>query len=300
MTYNIDNFIVAVLAAIQHNIRSEKICGYFMLSPFEKNHIMAEAFMRGWKSFWYEYESKGSLFNKSIPTEKTTSGSSEVKSLSFPLKVKNPDDDVAVVLEFIFKSNTSFEVKPTVTTSSKEVEDKYLANVNRELENIRNLFQLHYTPGMFLRDFFESLHNNGHTIMLGKEAVWMYKIYNNAIKYYPVFKCMPLYEQIALLQKAYFDGRKEHESKKDIYRFAKSTFDVFANANILNCVVAENPITRRVTVYKKIGEQINKTIGTIFVDYQYDVAHQRFRTSILSVDLWSLLCSTANTIAEIQ
>ena len=196
MVYRIESFISKTLNTIADTIYNEKICKFSTLSLFEQNNLLTEAFVRGWKSYWTDYEKSNSLFNRTISTNRKN-------PLSISINSKNKADGVTITLDFVFKSYTSFEVNPTISAYSKKMEDLYRRELNSELTAIKNMVNFSYGHGMFLRDFFDTLHQHNLSVLTGKEAYWMYKIYNNAVKYYPDFKNMYLQKQIDIIQKAF-------------------------------------------------------------------------------------------------
>ena len=127
----------------------------------------------------------------------------------------------------------------------------------------------------------------------------MYRVYNNALKYFPQFKTLNGKTRADVMDRGYRRSRGQRSGSKDIWTFAKGTFEVFANDGLIDEVIREDHVTGKLVKHTKFMEnrkdrrnpdkprEIWEENALIFVGYQYG-AH-RLRTSILAYDLWSLL-----------
>ena len=294
MFYRIGSFISKTLSTIANTIHDEKICKFSTLSMYEQNDLLTEVFVQVWKSYWTANEKNTSLFKRNVSTSKENPH-------FLSLSISNKADGVAITLNFVFKSCTSFEVIPTISAPSKKLEDLYRRELNNELTSIKNMVSSHYEHKMFLRDFFDTLHQHEYSALTGREACWMYKIYTNAIKHYPDFKNMRLQKQIDILQKAFLIGRTEHKARRDIYTFARAAFYMLVEENAINTVIAENSLSHETTTYTKVGEHCkNSKNGVLtFVQYSYTVGNKQFSTSVHCTELWQLLCPSSSIAANI-
>jgi len=295
MYYNTGIFVNQILSTAKKHITSPRL---YSFHADERQNFFLETFMRSWKYFWMEYKSRSNPFNKEL------FWGLETGDFVFEMFPKNPKENVEeenveeentakVILKFFFRSNSSFEVTVDVSASTEVLHQKYLQAANKILDDISLDFILRYEETHFLRDWFETLHAHEMSQLTGKEAVWIYKIHNNAVKHFPVYRRMPLHKQINLLQSGALRALRCDHKLRDIHVFAKSCFKEIKAANAANSFIA--PTTKQ---YNKIASHNQGELS--FGDYLYEEAGLLFRTSIHDFDLWNTLCSSSTEhLAEI-
>lgn len=152
---------------------------------------------------------------------------------------------------------------------------------------------------LVLKYFFNALHRNKLSVVIGSEAVMMKRIYKNALETYPRFARMSQEEQNDLLYQAYLNGRFSDANIRDIYFYAMHVFYVFYKNNITEEVVTYDDNTQKVCHYKKIYE-INQSLFSIRGKYYkmplyitYEYTSYKFKKTFYSQDLWKLLTVTS-------
>ena len=283
-------FINEILTAVKKYVYSKRICAFADLSTAERQDILLQTFMKSWKSFWSEYDISGTLFKRETSHNKA--------SMPFVLRMTPRNKaDVQVSLKFIFRNNTSFEVKPIVTATSEELRKKYQEAINKVLDDISLEFSLYYNEKTFLSDWFDVLHENKLSELSSRDALWMYKIYFNGIKYFPVFARMPLQKQINLLQTGCINARTLRDDKRDWHTYAMFTYEALEAANATDVFIAKNEVTRCATLYSKVAHHHKGAIS--FGDYVYEVVGNKLRTSLHNSEIWNMLCTSSAAFAQV-
>lgn len=313
------------------------------LSPFLRLDILTEVFQRIFLTFWMYSGSKKSDWNRKRVVEKkkkkcedgSTNFDNEMltKVVLLSSKVTESGEEVE---EDVPDAKDDQKKKPLVTAKAKfsydekmgileiTVEDVkgpdmvteilYQTELENELEDAKVAMENDLDMEDFLKAFFNTLHVHDLTSVMGGEAISMYRIYKNARVAYPVFRGLNYGEQINLLRKGYRSARTIASHSRDIYSFAKATFDAFdEHGAILDKVFAREPISNKFKTYTRVGEnrldrrnpenttQIWERDCLIYVQYEYDIAGgATLRTAMLAFDLWEKLAKNIYTEAELS
>ncbi len=197
----------------------------------------------------------------------------------------------------IMENNVDYELRNVALLSIKEQNDIYSKAYGRFSRKLSNEEK---TQIQFIRSLFSILHAMGLTIVTPEEAVIMYKIYLNALYYYPQFAECSYATRIEIMHEGYMKGRiyKSH----DIYVFSKEIFLVLANRGLIDTIVCADKIENVNKRFNKVYERRqnrtdyeNPSIvweynALIYVMYEYKArSGDMMRTSFHVSDLWSLL-----------
>lgn len=152
----------------------------------------------------------------------------------------------------------------------------------------------------FLRVLFSTLHAKGLSQATGDDAVFMYRIYKNALYYYPQFKECSCDVQNSILQEAFQKGRVYRNH--DIFVYAKETFGVFAKKGLIDRIVNVDKIENVHKTFRKVWEkradrrnyehpsEIWEYNALIYLTYEYKGrSGVTIKTSFHPCDLWCLL-----------
>lgn len=295
--------------------------GYMNLPWYEKNEILMQTFQRamlffwltsGKRSVWSRVKSGAEKDDVTQEVGDTELLSSEI-ALTSKSKYKEEKKEGAKVAEATARVSCSFDaakfelhVEVLEISAKDDATHKYYEKLlKKELNDARNDMEFFLGMEEFLRCFFDTLHSKLVTMVTGSEAVHMYHVYNNALKYFPQFKKLNDKTRADVMDQGYRRSRSQRSGSKDIWTFAKGTFEMFASNGLIDEVIKENQITGKLVKHTKIMEnrkdrcnpdnprEIWEKNALIFVDYKYGT-HQ-LRTSVLAYDLWSLLARNNNS-----
>ncbi len=311
------------------------------LSPFLRLDILTEVFQRIFLTFWMYSGSKKSDWNRKRVVEKkkkksedgSTNFDNEMLTKVILLSSKVTESGEEIEDDVPNAKDDDQKKKPLVTAKAKflydekkgileiEVEDVkgpdmvteilYQNELENELEAAKVAMENDLDMEDFLKGFFNTLHVHDLTTVMGGEAISMYRIYKNARVAYPVFRSLNYGEQINLLRKGYRSARTISSHARDIYSFAKATFDAFdEHGAILEKVFAREPISNKFKTYTRVGEnrldrrnpekpsQIWESDCLIYVQYEYEIAGgATLRSAMLAFDLWEKLAKNVYTEA---
>lgn len=245
------------------------------------------------ESLWKFVEDKLELKNKNTI--------SFPKTLAFKGKCAASEAVAVVSVEYDSATN-SVDVKHMVNAATEEEKEKYEANLEDELFDIAISFEKDLSEELFIKIFFEVLCSAKLSNVVGRDAVYMKRIMEVAPRYFVLFSNEPDFKKIEILRKAYFEGRTVASNLRDIYTFARATFEQFVIAGLDRQVRKFDYALQKRKTFTKIGKS-PRTIGRngcpLFIDYVCSSKEGKpaddkseeyiFRTSILSSELWGLL-----------
>lgn len=286
-----------------------------------QHKILRETFQRAWKHFWdihsnswfekaidigIENNSSISYFSNCItvfskakqkittviekkhPNAKKSSDAS-VKSAAV---VTVPDIQFTLRFEYDDKTKSLTVSIDSYQINNDEVDlDSYVKALNDELQRIKNCF-LHgsYKGAKILENFIDTLHAHNYTSIKGVDARIMKEIYPKIKEHFLDFNGFSFERQRSILTKACLRGMLNE--RKDVYSFAKATFEVLVDADAINVVEAFGYTNKKICEHRKdlVDNETHEIWAKnvlIFTDY----TNGTFRTSYHSHDLWSLLAS---------
>lgn len=197
----------------------------------------------------------------------------------------------------------------TESNSGYELRDFAVLDIKSQNEIYNKAYQKFLTKDpsegniyeQFLRALFSVLHALRLTVITSEDAVIMYRIYNNALYYYPQFAESSYDTQIRIMREGYLKGRLHHSH--DIHVFSKATFMVLAEEGLIDNITNIGKIRGGGRLYTKVYERritrrdydhpsvIYENNALIFVTYEYKAGSNGtpLRTSIHVSDLWNLL-----------
>lgn len=211
---------------------------------------------------------------------------------------KTPKASARVLCSFD-AAKSELTVKVLEVTAKDEMTRKhYLQTLNKELEEAKDSMEFFFSMEQFLKCFYDTLHSNSLTMTTGMEAVYMYRVYKNALKYYPQFEKLNDKARAEVLDQGYRRARGQRGGLKDTHTYAKGTFEAFAANGLINEVLKEDQIFGKLTKHTKVGEnrkdrcnpdnsrEVWEKDALIFVVYTYGPG---LTTAIHASDLWNLM-----------
>lgn len=240
-------------------------------------------------------------FNVPVTDERGKNVPGKFQTVTRETKVveKTPKASARVLCTFdAAKSELTVKVLE-VTAKDDKTRKNYLQALNKELEDAKSMMEYFFTMEQFLKCFYDTLHSNSLTMTTGMEAVYMYRVFKNAIKYYPQFEKLNDKERAEVLDQGYRRARGQRGGLKDTHTYAKGTFEAFAANGLINEVLIEDQIFGKLTRHTKVGEnrkdrcnpdnsrEVWEKNALIFVVYTY--GSHGLTTSIHASELWNLM-----------
>jgi len=147
-----------------------------------------------------------------------------------------------------------------------------------------------------LSEFFNLLYSAELTEMKGNEAVNLSTIYENAVKYYPLFAKSSLVMQMKILDNAWLEALKH--SSRDIYLLAKKVYFEFQNRNLHKTVIITDPLYKDEKMHTLVKEfrrnrgvdgKVFEENAVIWIEYKYTTKGIDIKKGYQPADLWKIL-----------
>lgn len=292
MNVNINRNVTDLSTRMVEYYSDSELREYDALNPFEKDDILKETYKRGFLAYW-NAPNRPTLF------ERSDEGKEEQQVFRVASRVKGAFC-ADINFEFDYYSD-KFKVD-WIAKEADETQNNYSDAFNQEMEEVKACMEKSYDESNFIRDFFRVLHARRLTMVTSNEAVAMYSIYQNAMDVFPDFKRLTYSARLQNMHKAYMRGRIRNHTTRDIYTFAKATFEEFDDDDLISKVIAYNPIAGMVKNYRKVYERritrVNPSRPSevweynylVYATYEYTTkTGEKVRISFHPSELWSFL-----------
>lgn len=294
---------------------------YSALSAEKKREVQEMAFIKVFLYFWFSFGRKSAwIREKSVKLKKTDNETdinavfdSETVSNVVTIKSRGMDEDkkprATAKVSFAYDDLTgSLNVDiAEVECSNAFSKANYEHSLHRELMEAKKDMDIEMDFEIFLKYFFGTLKATELAYVEGGEAVLMYRIYNKAMERYPLFEKLNMYDRLDVLDRGLRRARAARSGARDIHYFAKCTFEVFAEDNLINKVIREDHVTGKLKTYYKVSENRRDRVNPdapsqvwernclIFATYK-DL--NGIQTSFLAFDLWNMLAQSTKVNAD--
>ena len=292
--------------------KAKGIQKYSSLPAEKKREIKEMTFVKVFLYFWFCVGQKSSwIREKAVKVKKSETNmdvnavlDSEIVSNVVTVKTKSLTEDkkpkAIAKVAFYFddlENELSFEVLEVKAADPANAEH-YRKGLLKELKAAKTEMDYGFEFEMFLKYFFGTLKAMDVANFEGTDAVLMYKIHKRAIERYPLFAKLDQEKQMDVLDSGLRKARAARAGSRDIHYFAKCTFEVFAEKDLIDRVIREDHITGKLKTYYKVSEnrkdrvnpdkpsQIWEKNCLIFVTYK-DL--NGIQISFHPFDLWNML-----------
>ena len=215
--------------------------------------------------------------------------------LAFELTIRNASDNnflISKMPEKLF-NNEVYNMDPQYS-----FQEQKLPNSQQEWLNILEgpLTKLKEPLGsnQILSLFTNQLHDQKLTPYLGKEVVFLAKMYEQIATFFPLFASLDPKDQISILDNIITTHSStlfySTYAKKIFYSLEKYQYD--ENRSLISEFVfyeKHYDLIAEIRRDRKIGKNVVERKSLIRLDYEYEVYGAKMRTSFLPVDMWNLL-----------
>lgn len=296
--------------------KSLKQISFFMkdsvLDSFRENQddILTETFLRFWKSCWnskmtYSHFSGGEqeknnilsfesreTFKAEIVTPKIRQGEyvgDDVSIKNLPsttglldFKYSNGVLNVTIVSLSLEQTNEKYDLSATKVEEGNI--EKFANFLERDYEKIKKLFEEMSLIDV-LESLFDTLYSRSICNVRGMHAKMLYKVYSNALLYFPNFTKVSLKQQAHTMRRAFKLGSKIANSP-DIHCFAQGMYTAISEKQLNDIVYKYDDACQTFLTFKKIKDYFfDDSTKVKFTTY----SARKFRTSFAPSTLWELL-----------
>ena len=210
------------------------------------------------------------------------------------LKGKKQADEAYLILNVSYNQALSVaEIVPYVIAKDESTKERLLDKVSQQLILVEKFLARNLTEELAIKYCFETLYGEKLCSVRGDEAVTMYKIMMRAIKHYPEFAKLDKDDQYEVLRKGFARGRIINARERDMYTFARATFEVMEKLGLTRFVYKYDPNLNKYKTYERCGaspHRIPHSICPRFIMYKFGTASGvEIRTSFMPFDLWEML-----------
>ena len=190
-----------------------------------------------------------------------------------------------------------FEGEVNYIIPKKEIIQIEPVEWNRKLLEAQEEMAISSKKKKLLSEFFNLLYSAKLTEMKGNEAVHFSTIYENAVKYYPLFAKASLAMQVKVLDEAWLEALKN--PSRDIYFLAKKVYMEFESRNLHKNVIMLDPLNKKEKMYSLVKEyrrnrgvdgKVFEENAVIWIEYKYQINEKdSIRAGYKPSDLWRIL-----------
>ncbi len=236
-------------------------------------------------NYWREPEAKERDLNKKFFSDFPN---------SIVLKGKKQNDQACLALTVSYNDALSaIEINPYVVAKDKATEEHLLDKVSQQLILVEKFLARNLTKELAIKFCYETLYSQDLCSVRGDEAVTMYKIMMRAIKHYPDFAAINDDMKREVLSKGFYRARCVSARERDVYTFARATFESLESFGLTSVVYKFDPNLNKYKTYERCGQSPNYLPHSNcprFISYKFGTSSGvEIGTSFLPFDLWELL-----------
>lgn len=210
------------------------------------------------------------------------------------LKGRKQEDEAFLALTVSYNEELcSAEITPYVVAKDKATEELLAGKIGHILIALEKYLARKLTKEMAIKHCYEALYGQGLCSVRGDDAVTMYRIMRKAIYHYPKFAELDDCNKRDILRKGYYRGMQVSARERDMFSFARATFEVFFVHGLANVVYKFDPNLNKYKTYERCGQSpycIPSSVCPRFIMYKFGTSiGVDIKTSFLPFDLWELL-----------